>query len=257
MAHALRERGMTRCREEMGHALGCPCRLRCGRPACRKRLRAGDRADPCNPHRRDRGGAADRRRHRDRERPHPRHRSIADAPGARRRHDRRPHRQIRGARDHQRPRPCRPGPARGATAPICALRRHHHDQHVVRPGRYRRVQGQAEGGRSARSAHPQREVSLHVAALHPGLGVENAGRGPRPGRRHRRQGRRLRQSLDRQPGRQAAEADARHLCRGDGSGPQTRQAHDGPRRRTCRREGNRGRGRESSCPQCSRPGDSR
>ena len=178
-----------------------------------------------------------------------------DAAG--RRDSRRPHRQIRHARHHQRPRPCRAAGARSAVAPIRALRRDHHDQHVFRSGRRAGVQGAAEGRRPARRAHPHGDVPLHVGAVQTGLGEQDAGGRPRQGRRDRRQGRRLRQGLDRRPGRPPSQAHAGIHRRGDGPGEEAQQDPDVAHRRARRRAADGRSGRQHPGAQRARPGDPR
>ncbi len=178
--------------------------------------------------------------------------AVVAAAGRRRR---RPRRQVRGAGHHQCPRPCRAAAARPAAAPIRALRRDHHDQHVFRPGRRRRVQGQTEGRRPARRPPADGEIPLHVAAVQPGLGGEDAGGRPRQGRRDRRQGRRLREGVDRRPGRPPSQALARVLRRRARAGAQARLAHHGARGRARRRPHDRRRRRQHPRPQRARPGD--
>ncbi len=170
---------------------------------------------------------------------------------------RRSHRQVRDARHHQRPRPCRAAAARSAVAAIRALRRDHHDQHVFRPGRRAAVQGAAEGRRPARRAHPHRDVPLHVGAVQAGLRDQDAGGGPRQGRRDRRQGHRLREGVDRRPGRPLSQADAGVHRRGDGPGEQAQQDPHGAHRRTRRRAPHGRPGRQHPGAQRARPGDPR
>ena len=219
--------------------------------------RAGDRAHRRHADRRQRRAALPQHHHRDRERPHPRDRPFRHGLAAARRRRRRPRRQVRDAGHHQWPRPCRAAAARSAAAPIRALRRDHHDQHVFRPGRRRRIQGQTEGRRPARRAPAHGEIPLHVAALHPRLGGEDAGGRPRQGRRDRRQGRRLREGVDRRPGRPPPQALARVLRRRARAGAQARPAHHGARGRARRRKDDRRRGRQHPRPQRARPARSR
>ena len=133
-----------------------------------------------------------------------------DVEAARRRHRRRPRRQIRRARHHQRPRPCRAGAARAAGAPIRALRRDHDHQHGVRSGRHRRVQGAHPRRRHPRRARAHDDVPLHDhARARRRLRLPDARGRARQGRRDRRQGRRRDQGLDRPAGRQDPAALAR------------------------------------------------
>ena len=169
----------------------------------------------------------------------------------------RSHRQVRHARHHQRPRPCRTAGARSAVAAIRALRRDHDDQHVFRPGRRAAVQGAAEGRRPARRAHPHRDVPLHVGAVQTRLGEQDAGGRPRQGRRDRRQGRRLREGVDRRPGRPLSQAHAGVHRRRDGSGEEAQQDQDGAYRRARRRAAHGRSGRQHPRSQRARPGHSR
>ena len=227
---------MQRADDHVRKALARP---RCGGAAGHQRGGSSHHSDERHGHRRHRLAPAGQCHDRDRGRSHCRYAAHAAGPllhGGSTGHDRRrPHRQVRGAGNHQCARPCRSAGARPAVAPIRALRRDHHHQHVFRSGRRAAIQVAPEGRRPARRAHPHRHVPLHVGAVQTRLRGQDPGRGAREGRRDRCQGHRFGESVDRRPGRPPSQAHPRVLRRGDGSSAQARQDHHGAYRGARRR----------------------
>ena len=87
-----------------------------------------------------------------------------------------------------------------------------------------RVQGEAEGRRPARRAHPHSHIPLHVGAVQPARRTRRRRKAaPRSTRSPARAP--TSQGLDRRPGRPPSEAHAGVHRRGDGPGEEARQDH--------------------------------